>query len=143
MGPRGMYLNKWDLSCDLEKDTPTAVPIWVKLPQLLLPCWNDEYLHAIGNRLEKYIANQTLNPQCYPVPGHVWKLTWRKSFQRLSFSQWKDGTTCRLWNMRKSFLNVKCAMNMGTLQNSVRKYQSKMQSNPQVKNGMRLTEKTE
>ena len=29
MGPRGMYLNKWDLSFNPEKDIPKAVPVWV------------------------------------------------------------------------------------------------------------------
>ena len=55
MGTRGMYLNKWDLSFDREKDIPKAVPVWVKLPHLPLHCWNDEDFHAIGNTLGKYI----------------------------------------------------------------------------------------
>ena len=38
MGPRGMYLNKWDLSFNPEKDIPKAVPVWVKLPHLPLHC---------------------------------------------------------------------------------------------------------
>ena len=55
MGPRGMYLNKWDLSFDPEKDIPKAVSIWMKLPHLPLHCWNDEDFRAIGNTLGKYI----------------------------------------------------------------------------------------
>ena len=55
MGPRGMYLNKWDLSFNPEKDIPKAVPVWVKLPHLPLHCWNDEDFRAIGNTLGKYI----------------------------------------------------------------------------------------
>ena len=55
MGLRGMYLNKWDLSFDLEKDIPKAVSVWVKLPHLPLHCWNDEDFQAIGNTLGKYI----------------------------------------------------------------------------------------
>ena len=42
MGPQGMYLNKWDLYFNPEKDIPKAVPVWVKLPHLPLHCWNDE-----------------------------------------------------------------------------------------------------
>ena len=38
MGPRGMYLNKLDLSFDAEKDIPSKVPFWVKLQHLLLHC---------------------------------------------------------------------------------------------------------
>ena len=55
MGPRGMYLNKWDLSFNPEKDIPKVVPVWVKLPHLPLHCWNDEDFRAIGNTLGKYI----------------------------------------------------------------------------------------
>ena len=36
MGPRGMYLNKWDLSFDPEKYIPFLVLVWVKLPHLPL-----------------------------------------------------------------------------------------------------------
>ena len=55
MGPRGMYLNKWDLSFNPEKDIPKAVPVWVKLPHLPLHCWNDEDFRTIGNTLGKYV----------------------------------------------------------------------------------------
>ena len=55
MGPRGMYLNKWDLSFDPEKDIPKAMSVWVKLPHLPLHCWSDEDFRAIGNTLGKYI----------------------------------------------------------------------------------------
>ena len=55
MGPRGMYLNKWDLSFNPEKDVPKAIPVWVKLPHLPLHCWNDEDFRAIGNTLGKYV----------------------------------------------------------------------------------------
>ena len=50
-----MYLNKWDLSFDLEKDIPSAVPLWVNLSHLPLHCWNDETLQEIGNSLDNYI----------------------------------------------------------------------------------------
>ena len=55
MGPIGMYLNKWDLSFNPEKDIPKAVPVWVKLPHLPLHCWNDEDFRTIGNTLGKYV----------------------------------------------------------------------------------------
>ena len=49
MGPHGLYLNRWSLSSDLEKDVPSMVLVWVHLPHLPLHCWNDETLQAIGN----------------------------------------------------------------------------------------------
>ena len=55
MGSRGMYLNKWDLFFDPEKDIASSVPVWVKLPHLPLHCWSDEDLKAIGNTLGKHI----------------------------------------------------------------------------------------
>ena len=55
MGPRGLYLNRWNLSFDPEKDVPSVVSVWVYLPHLPLHCWNDEALHSIGNYLGIYI----------------------------------------------------------------------------------------
>ena len=55
MGPRGMHLNKWDMSFSAEKDIPNAVPMWVKLPHLPLHCCNDEDFRTIGNTLGKYV----------------------------------------------------------------------------------------
>ena len=55
MGPRAPYLNHWSLSFDLEKDIPSAVSVWVRLPHLPLHYWNDEALQAIRNTLGKYI----------------------------------------------------------------------------------------
>ena len=55
MGPRDMYLNKWDLSFNPEKYIPKEVPVWVKLPHLPLHCWNDEDFRTIGNTLGKYV----------------------------------------------------------------------------------------
>ena len=57
-----MYLNKWDLSFDPEKDIPTTVPVWVKLPHLPLLGLNDEDLRAIGNTLGKYIDKSEPKP---------------------------------------------------------------------------------
>ena len=55
MGPRGLYLNRWTLSFDSEKDVPLAVSVWVQLPHLPLHFWNDEALRSIGNSLGRYI----------------------------------------------------------------------------------------
>ena len=55
MGLRGLHLNRWSISFDPEKDVPSVVPVWVRLPQLSLHCWNDETLQAIGNSLGNYI----------------------------------------------------------------------------------------
>lgn len=34
MGPQGLYLNKWTPDFDPTQDVPSAVPVWVRLPQL-------------------------------------------------------------------------------------------------------------
>ena len=57
MGPRGMYLKKWDLSFDPENHIPSEIPVWVKLSHLPLHCWNDEDMKTIGKYLGKYIDN--------------------------------------------------------------------------------------
>ena len=55
MGPRGLYLNCWSLSFDIEKDVPLVASVWVRFPYFPLHFWNDEALQAIGNALGKYI----------------------------------------------------------------------------------------
>ena len=55
MGPRGLYLNKWTPDFDPTQDVPSVVPVWVRLPHLLLHYWNSESLETIGNKLGKYI----------------------------------------------------------------------------------------
>ena len=55
MGPQGLYLNGWTPDFDPEADIPKAVPVWVKLPNLPMHCWNTKSLRAIGNALGKYI----------------------------------------------------------------------------------------
>jgi len=55
MGPQGLYLNQWTPDFDLTLDVPSAVPVWVRLPHLLLHCWNPKSLETIGNKLGKYI----------------------------------------------------------------------------------------
>lgn len=55
MGPHGLYLNKWTPDFDPAVDVPTAVPVWVRLPNLPVHCWNGESLNHIGNTLGKYV----------------------------------------------------------------------------------------
>ena len=55
MGPRGLYLNRWSSSFDPEKDVPSTVLVWVRLPHLPLHYWNDETLQEIKNSLGNYI----------------------------------------------------------------------------------------
>jgi hypothetical protein len=55
MGPQGLYLNKWTPDFDPAQDVPSVVPVWVRLPHLPLHCWNQKSLHAIGNKLGRYI----------------------------------------------------------------------------------------
>lgn len=38
MGPQGLYLNKWTTDFDPAVDVPNAVPVWVRLPNLLVHC---------------------------------------------------------------------------------------------------------
>ena len=55
MGPQGLYLNGWTPDFDPEADTPKTVPVWVRLPNLPMHCWNSKSLQAIGTALGKYI----------------------------------------------------------------------------------------
>ena len=55
MGPQGLYLNGWTPDFDPEADIPKAVPVWVRLPNLPMHCWNPKSLQTIGNALGKYI----------------------------------------------------------------------------------------
>ena len=48
MDSRGLYLNKWTPEFDPELDVPSAVPVWVRLPHLLLHCWGDDSVREIG-----------------------------------------------------------------------------------------------
>ena len=38
MGPQVLYLNGWTPNFDPEADTPKAVPVWVRLPNLAMQC---------------------------------------------------------------------------------------------------------
>lgn len=40
MGPQWLYLNKWTLDFDLAVDVPSVAPVWVRLPNLPVHCWN-------------------------------------------------------------------------------------------------------
>lgn len=64
MGPQGLYLNKCTPDFDPSVDVPTAVPMWVRLPNLQMHCWNWESLKHIGNTLGKFI-DRTNNKDQY------------------------------------------------------------------------------
>ena len=55
MGTQGLYLNRWTLSFDPASEVPKDVPVWVRLPNLPIHCWNPTSLQAIGNGLGRYI----------------------------------------------------------------------------------------
>jgi hypothetical protein len=55
MGAQGLYLNRWTPDFNAETDVPTEVPVWVRLPNLPIHCWNSPTLEKIGNSLGKYI----------------------------------------------------------------------------------------
>ena len=55
MGTQGLYLNRWTPSFDLASEVPKDVPVWVRLPNLPIHCWNPSMLQAIRNGLEHYI----------------------------------------------------------------------------------------
>ena len=55
MGTQGIYLNRWTLDFDPEIDVPKEVPVWVRLPNLSIHCWNIQTLEKVGNALGRYI----------------------------------------------------------------------------------------
>lgn len=55
MGPKTLYLNKWTPDFDRVVDVPSAVLVWVMLPNLPIHCWNWESLKHIRNTLGKFI----------------------------------------------------------------------------------------
>jgi hypothetical protein len=55
MGTQGLYLNKWTPDFNPLVDTPKEVPVWVRLPNLPLHCWDFESLQRIGNGVGKFI----------------------------------------------------------------------------------------
>ena len=64
MGPQGLYLNKWTPDFNPAVDVPTTVPVWVRLPNLPLHCWNWESLKHIGNTLGKFIDRENSKRLC-------------------------------------------------------------------------------
>ena len=48
-------MNSWTPDFDPEADIPKAIPVWVRLPNLPMHCWNPKLLNAIGNTLGRYI----------------------------------------------------------------------------------------
>ena len=55
MGSQGMYLNRWTPDFDPTVDVPKEVPLWVRLPNLPVHCWNFHSLQKIGNGLGIFI----------------------------------------------------------------------------------------
>jgi hypothetical protein len=55
MGTQGLYLNRWTPSFDPAVEVPKDVPVWVRLPNLPIHCWNPTSLKEIGNGLGQYI----------------------------------------------------------------------------------------
>jgi hypothetical protein len=43
------------LDFDPERDIPSVVHVWVRLPHLPFHCWEDKVLQSIGDSLGKYI----------------------------------------------------------------------------------------
>lgn len=63
IGPQALYLNRWTSDFDPVVDVPTAVPRWVKLPNLPFHCWNWDSLKHIGNTLGKFIDSANSKEQ--------------------------------------------------------------------------------
>ena len=55
MGPQGLYLNRWTPDFNAKVDVLKEVPVWVRLPNLPVHCWNTQTLEKIGNALGRYI----------------------------------------------------------------------------------------
>ena len=66
MGSQGLYLNRWTPDFDPTVDLPKEVPVWVRLPNLLVHCWNYETLQVIGNGIGKFVdkADNKNNYNC-------------------------------------------------------------------------------
>ena len=66
MGTQGLYLNRWTPDFDPTVDLPKEVPVWVRLPNLPVHCWNYETLQVIGNGIGKFVdkADNKNNYNC-------------------------------------------------------------------------------
>jgi len=51
-----MFLKKWELNFDPNTQSITSIPIWIRLPKLLLQYWHDEVLAGIGNWIRDLIS---------------------------------------------------------------------------------------
>jgi hypothetical protein len=63
MGPQGLYLNKWTLDFDPKEGVPSAVPFWVRIPNLSIHCWNWDSLKHIADVLGKFIDRENNKDQ--------------------------------------------------------------------------------
>ena len=73
MGPRGLHLNQWSLSFDPEKDVPSMIQVWVRLPNLPLHYWNDETLQEMGISLGNYIDKAKPKGSFFLIQGSALK----------------------------------------------------------------------
>jgi hypothetical protein len=55
MEPQGLYLNHWTPDFKPAVDVLKEVPGWVRLPNLLIHCWNPSSLQNIGNIIGIFI----------------------------------------------------------------------------------------
>lgn len=55
MGTQGLYLNRWSPDFVPSVDVPKEVPVWVRLPNLPVHCWNFQSLERVGNALGRFI----------------------------------------------------------------------------------------
>eukprot|EP00253_Pinus_taeda_P033392 PITA_33392 len=63
MGSQGLCLNRWMLNFDPTVDVALAIPVWVRLPNLPIHCWNWYLLKHIGNTLRKFIDRENNKDQ--------------------------------------------------------------------------------
>lgn len=60
---QGLYLNRWTPDFDPAEYVPSAVPVWVRLPNLPVHCWNWDSFQHIGNALGKFIDRPSTKEQ--------------------------------------------------------------------------------
>jgi len=63
MDTQGLYLSRWTPDFDPTVDVPKEVPVWVRLPNLPIHCWNFHSLQKIGNGLGRFIDKADNNAQ--------------------------------------------------------------------------------
>ena len=44
----GLFIKPWHMGFNLVEETPSWVPMWVRLPRLPLEFWRDDILHSIS-----------------------------------------------------------------------------------------------